>query len=746
MPLVRASTTAARRPRRAFRFEALEDRLLLATLVYESFKTLEYEASGTFAGQLRADIETPNDYFDNYGGTLNFSGAVEFTSNTEGTSIDGFGSGSGSGIENCPPNFHVTDNYAYTFEAVSEVVVNGPQLAFDVSTWPGFEYSNQPCTEGYSAGFTPFDDTFEGTLDISSIPYKAVLDSSLVGSYYRNTGTIELDVYPTTFDEYNEYDVYVNLWALSGKGASIELYIAGPTFAAPSMTTAVAQLEVYFATGPDADDIIGEPVVTHPIYWNTAAVNLDYELPAIMPSGATHLVAIADRHGVLPDAVNGNKVASLDLPAAFQFYTFTAEIIEYSPSDNPLESADVAVGQTIVGSFSYDPKTGNYGAVMIPLPGVPLQPHDDFYTGFSYLGEPYEVGFVISTYTHLETWSQYPDLDTDLIFSGPGLIESEIPATLDGLQGEVQISSEDSWTQEIGFFLRAQITSLTPLATLAGISTAATLAEETTAAIDLVELYADVNVTIDPSSLTITLPPEHGTLSINSVTGVITYSPDPNFAGADSFEYTVRNDQNQPTTPAQVLLTVTEVPEPYQNPAGGFRVTPGDPYINSLDLALLVTELNATGMRILTPPAPGEDVSLYLDVNGDNVFSALDVALLLNYLNANGADSGPLGEDTTLLSEAALAEGESADRTELLVEATEPLLAELPVLTGTVTNATESGWPLSYAAWLWLQTRAATPANWSPLSPEQALASRAGRNAVDQLLSTADDWWREWAA
>ena len=740
MPLVRASTTAARRSRRAFRFESLEDRLLLATLAYESFKTLEYEASGTFAGQLRADIETSNDYFDNYGGTLNFSGAVEFTSNTEGTSIDGFGSGSGGGIENCPPAFHLTDNYSYTFEAVSDVVVNGPQLAFDVSTWPSFEYTNQPCTDGYVAGFTPFDDTFEGTLDISSIPYKAVLDSSLVGSYYRNTGTIELDIYPVV-DDYNPFDIYVDLWAISGNGASVELFIAGPTFAAPSMTTALAQLEVYFATGPNADDIIGTPIASHPIYWNTESAGLDFELPAVMPSGATHLVAIADRNGALPEALDGSKVASLELPSSMVYYTFTAEVTEFTPSENPQESPNVAVGQTITGTFSYDPGTGYYGSIVVALDGLSQRPQDAFDTWFRYLDEPGEVAFVISTFTYYEDW-QYSSLDTDLVFSGPGLTDEARPLTLDGLQGELEISSEDSATLAMGFFLRAQITSLTPLATLGGISTEATLAEETTTAIDLVELYADANVTIDPSSISIATQPEHGTLSINSVTGVITYAPNPNFAGSDSFEYTVRDDQNRQTTVAQVLLTVTEVPEPYQNPAGGFRVTPGDPYINTLDLALLITELNATGMRILTPPAPGEAISLYLDVNGDNVFSALDVALLLNYLNANGSDTGPVGEDATLLSQVAPAEEELAASVDLLAEATAPPIAESPV----ATHAADGESPSTYAAWLWLQTRQATPANWSPLSPEHALANRAGRNAVDQLLSSSDDWWHEWAA
>src|SRR5690606_15845582 len=154
----------------------------------------------------------------------------------------------------------------------------------------------------------------------------------------------ELDIQPMAFDEYNTYDVYVNLWAVSGTEVSVELYIPGPTLAAPSMTTALAQLELYFATGPDAADIIGEPIATHPIYWNTQEVYLDFELPDAMPSGATHMVAIADRHGVLPDVVDGNKAASVKLPSGMMYYTFTAEVTEFTPSDLPEESPNVAVG------------------------------------------------------------------------------------------------------------------------------------------------------------------------------------------------------------------------------------------------------------------------------------------------------------------------------------------------------------------------------------------------------------------
>jgi hypothetical protein len=79
------------------------------------------------------------------------------------------------------------------------------------------------------------------------------------------------------------------------------------------------------------------------------------------------------------------------------------------------------------------------------------------------------------------------------------------------------------------------------------------------------------------------------------------------------------------------------VPEPYQNPAGAFYVNTSDRVVTPLDVAIIIVELNATGSRLLTPPAPGQVIANFIDVNGDNILSSLDALLVINHLNAFGA-------------------------------------------------------------------------------------------------------------
>ena len=62
---------------------------------------------------------------------------------------------------------------------------------------------------------------------------------------------------------------------------------------------------------------------------------------------------------------------------------------------------------------------------------------------------------------------------------------------------------------------------------------------------------------LNPSSITIGTPPAHGTLNINTSTGQITYTPNSNYVGSDSFTYTVC-DKTSPTplcsSPATVVV------------------------------------------------------------------------------------------------------------------------------------------------------------------------------------------------
>lgn len=66
----------------------------------------------------------------------------------------------------------------------------------------------------------------------------------------------------------------------------------------------------------------------------------------------------------------------------------------------------------------------------------------------------------------------------------------------------------------------------------------------------------DGTYTIAPGSLLIASQPADGTVTVNPQTGQVTYTPDPNFHGTDSFTYTVTDTNGVKSRPATVTVTV----------------------------------------------------------------------------------------------------------------------------------------------------------------------------------------------
>ncbi|WP_462179029.1 tandem-95 repeat protein [Pseudoalteromonas gelatinilytica] len=71
------------------------------------------------------------------------------------------------------------------------------------------------------------------------------------------------------------------------------------------------------------------------------------------------------------------------------------------------------------------------------------------------------------------------------------------------------------------------------------------------------DLDVDSNLTID--NVTITQAPANGKVSINSTSGTISYKPNADFFGSDSFSYSVKDDQSLISNIAVVKLTVNSV-------------------------------------------------------------------------------------------------------------------------------------------------------------------------------------------
>jgi VCBS repeat-containing protein len=66
----------------------------------------------------------------------------------------------------------------------------------------------------------------------------------------------------------------------------------------------------------------------------------------------------------------------------------------------------------------------------------------------------------------------------------------------------------------------------------------------------------DIDGTIDTSTVTIQTDASHGSTSVDPVTGVVTYTPDPGYIGSDSFTYTVDDDEGAVSNIATVDITV----------------------------------------------------------------------------------------------------------------------------------------------------------------------------------------------
>ncbi|MBK9081559.1 MAG: tandem-95 repeat protein [Rhizobiales bacterium] len=106
----------------------------------------------------------------------------------------------------------------------------------------------------------------------------------------------------------------------------------------------------------------------------------------------------------------------------------------------------------------------------------------------------------------------------------------------------------------------------------------------------------------DTLSFTTTTPPAHGTVTVDPATGAYTYTPDPNYAGPDSFVVTV-SDGNGGVTTVTVPVTVTPVndaPVASAPPATTAEDTPVSGAITASDV-----DGDALSFATTTPPAHG---------------------------------------------------------------------------------------------------------------------------------------------
>ncbi|MEW5959568.1 MAG: Ig-like domain-containing protein, partial [Chloroflexota bacterium] len=90
----------------------------------------------------------------------------------------------------------------------------------------------------------------------------------------------------------------------------------------------------------------------------------------------------------------------------------------------------------------------------------------------------------------------------------------------------------------------------------------ATTGEGVPVVIDVLANDTDVDSAIDPATVSIVSQPAHGTASVDAGTGEVTYTPNANFNGADSFTYTVEDDTGLISNVATVAMSVTGQNDP----------------------------------------------------------------------------------------------------------------------------------------------------------------------------------------
>ncbi|MDI3325437.1 retention module-containing protein [Pontibacterium granulatum] len=90
----------------------------------------------------------------------------------------------------------------------------------------------------------------------------------------------------------------------------------------------------------------------------------------------------------------------------------------------------------------------------------------------------------------------------------------------------------------------------------------ASVDEDGSVLIDVLGNDTDADGDLDPSTVTITSLPSNGTVVVDSVTGAVTYTPNDNYNGPDSFQYTVQDADGNTSNPATVTIEVTPVAEP----------------------------------------------------------------------------------------------------------------------------------------------------------------------------------------
>ncbi len=124
----------------------------------------------------------------------------------------------------------------------------------------------------------------------------------------------------------------------------------------------------------------------------------------------------------------------------------------------------------------------------------------------------------------------------------------------------------------------------------------------------------DVDGTVDLTSVVITTAPANGTVLVNATTGQVTYTPNANYNGSDSFAYTIKDNDGLISNVATVTITVSSVND--------VPVANNDAVTTTEDVAVVIGiaandtdvdgTLDLTSVAVMTSPGNGTIVLIQL--------------------------------------------------------------------------------------------------------------------------------------
>ncbi|RLD24223.1 MAG: hypothetical protein DRI71_03215, partial [Bacteroidetes bacterium] len=380
----------------------------------------------------------------------------------------------------------------------------------------------------------------------------------------------------------------------------------------PGISTIVA----VFDTGTGTLNLAGYGDVSR---WQTALQSITYENLSDNPTAATRTIEFQ-----VNDGFNLSNTISRDI--TIEAVNDPPDVGTISGSPTPLAYlegvGDIAIDDQIT---LYDPDDINLEGATISLTNY-IQGEDilDFSNAFGVTKDGFDAVNGILTLTGSTSIANYQMAIRAVTYENL----SDTPDLTDRTASFV-VNDGDANSPSFSRVIQITATNDVPVATDQSIATN----EDTDLDVDLSALVTDADNAVDLTTIAIVTAPTNGTISnINTTTGVVTYTPNLNYNGGDSFTYTIDDVSGGTSNLCTITITVNpinDVPVAIDQSAATNEDTDLD-----VDLSALVTDiddaLDLTTIAIVTAPTNGTI---------SNINTITGVVTYTPNVNYNGGDS-----------------------------------------------------------------------------------------------------------